>query len=101
MIDFLKEYGIDDISINNIKNNNSESTLFDLSCNKDNCINLINYMKNIGIMNIEELLTYEIDIFFVDYNKLLSKISNYNINEIVRLINSDYNNIDLLYNIIN
>ena len=101
MIDFLKEYEINDNIINNIKNNNSESTLFDLSCNKDNCIKLINYMKNIGIMNIDELLIYEIDIFFIDYDKLLNKITNYNINEIVRLINTDYNNVDILYNIVN
>lgn len=101
MIDFLKEYGISENTINNIKENNSESTLFDLTCNKDNCIRILNYMRELGIniSNVDNILIYRIDIFFLDFEEFVKKIAKCNIPILINLINDNYNNIDIINNI--
>ena len=44
--------------------NNDETAIFDLSCNPKDSVEIIKYMRNIGVTNIDELLIYRIDIFF-------------------------------------
>ena len=67
MIDFLKNAGIsNDVLVEMIKNND-ETSIFDLSCNDEDAIEIIKYMRNIGVTNIDELLIYRIDIFFLTF----------------------------------
>ena len=61
MIDFLKDANITDDTIIEIMKNNNEASLFNLSCNDEDAIQIINYMRGIGITNIDELLIYRID----------------------------------------
>ena len=56
MIDFLKDANITDDTIIEIMKNNNEASLFNLSCNDEDAIQIINYMRGIGITNIDELL---------------------------------------------
>ncbi len=96
MIDFLKNVGIsDDILIEMLKNNN-EAAIFDLSCNEEDAINIIKYMRNIGITNIDELLIYRIDIFFLTFEQFVKRLSKFNIPALVNHINDDYANIDII-----
>ena len=96
MIDFLKNVCIsDDILIEMLKNNN-EADIFDLSCNEEDAINIIKYMRNIGITNIDELLIYRIDIFFLTFEQFVKRLSKFNIPALVNLISEDYTNIDII-----
>lgn len=98
MIEFLKECNIDDKIIEKLKRIQSPSFLFDLNCNEEECVKIINYLKEIGIDNIEELLLYESEIFFKTKKNVENAFSNYNIEELVELINEDASNIEELYN---
>ena len=82
----LKELGINNNTIERIINNNSESIIFTIENNIENIREIINYMKQIGIYNIDELLVYEIDYFLLDINILKEKINN---QEIIDNINND------------
>lgn len=96
MIDFLKAADIsDDVLIEMIKNND-ETAIYDLSCNDEDAIEIIKYMKNIGITNIEELLTYKIDIFFLTFEQFIKRLSKFNIPALVNHINENYANIDII-----
>lgn len=96
MIDFLKEYNISENTIEELKKQSS-SFLFDLNCNEEECCKIINYLRTIGIENIDELLLYETDIFFKNKSKVELAFSKHNINELVELINQDYQEIEVLY----
>lgn len=96
MIDFLKAADIsDDVLIEMIKNND-ETAIYDLSCNDEDAIEIIKYMKNIGITNIEELLIYRIDIFFLTFEQFIKRLSKFNIPALVNHINENYANIDII-----
>lgn len=98
MINFLKEANISDEVIIEILKNNNEGSIFNLSCNEDDAIKIINYMREIGITNIDNLLIYRIDIFILIFKQFIKRISRFNIPVLVNLINEDYTNIDIINN---
>lgn len=96
MIDFLKNVGIsNDVLVEMIKNN-YETAIFDLSCNPKDSVEIIKYMRNIGVTNIDELLIYRIDIFFLTFEQFIKRLSKFNIPALVNHINDDYANIDII-----
>lgn len=96
MIDFLKDANITDDTIIEIMKNNNEASLFNLSCNDEDAIQIINYMRGIGITNIDELLIYRIDIFFITFEQFIKRLSKFNVPILVNLINNNYANIDII-----
>lgn len=96
MIDFLKDAGISNNVLVEIIKNNTETSIFDLSCNDEDAIEIIKYMRNIGITNIDELLIYRIDIFFLTFEQFIKRLSKFNIPALVNHINDDYANIDII-----
>lgn len=96
MIDFLKDVSINDNTIIEMMKNNNEASLFDLSCNDEDVIQIINYMRGIGITNIDELLIYRIDIFFLTFEQFIKRLSKFNVPVLVNLINENYANIDII-----
>lgn len=96
MIDFLKDANITDDTIIEIMKNNNEASLFNLSCNDEDAIQTINYMRGIGITNIDELLIYRIDIFFITFEQFIKRLSKFNVPILVNLINDNYANIDII-----
>ena len=96
MIDFLKKANInDEILIEIVKNNNS-SVLSSLVINEDECLKIIEYMKNIGFTCIDDLLINRIDLFLSSINKFIKKLSKFNIPVFVELVNNDYAMIDII-----
>ena len=96
MIDFLKDAGISNNVLVEMIKNNTETSIFDLSCNDEDAIEIIKYMRNIGITNIDELLIYRIDIFFITFEQFIKRLSKFNIPALVNHINDDYANIDII-----
>ena len=96
MIDFLKDANITDNTIIEMMKNNNEASLFNLSCNDEDAIQIINYMRGIGITNIDELLIYRIDIFFLTFEQFIKRLSKFNVPVLVNLINENYANIDII-----
>ncbi len=98
MIDFLKEINFNDEDIKKIVEYNTKSTLDNLSCNNINCLKIINYLKEIGVKNIVDLLTYEIDVFLLTFTDFIKKIRFFNVPVFVDAINDDYSVIREIYN---
>lgn len=92
MLDFLKELGISEETINYINENNDSNIIFDVDCNKYECIKIIEYLRGIGIKNIETLLINELQIFYKDESRIKEIFDKYknNLNEVVAAINEDY-----------
>lgn len=99
MIDFLRDANISETTIEKLYNEYNSSTIFDLSCNEDDCVKIINYFRELGILNIEELLLYEIDVFKMNFLKLVKKFSNFNIPLFVNTINDDYVAIEHIFDV--
>lgn len=94
-MDFLKVY-VDDKIIEEMKYKNNESILYDFVCNKDHVVLVIDYLSSIGISVIDELLVGKIDLFFQDLEEIQEHLNRYEIPVIVKMINEDISNFDLV-----
>jgi hypothetical protein len=97
MTDFLVVSGISLNTINQLKKN--ENLLSDLYDNKDEFINITNYLRMIGIKNIEEVLIYKPELFLESKDNLIYSLSQFDLPTIVNMINEDCTNIDLVYEV--
>jgi hypothetical protein len=97
MIDFLKEHGISEDTIKEISSNEYQEYLYDLNCNKEQCIKIIDYLRTIGIKNIDNLLINELDLFCQTKNEIEYAFSQCGIDKLVNLINEDYEEIEIIY----
>lgn len=88
MIDFLKECNISQNTIDKLYEK-YPSQLFNLNCNQDDCIEIIEYLRSIGIKPIEEILINNIELFYESKKDIVKKFDEQNINELVEKINSD------------
>ena len=96
MIDFLKRCNISTYTIKELSKKYS-SQLFNLNCNQDECIKVIEYLREIGINNVEELLINKIHLFYETKEDLIKLFSKHNILDLVQRINADYNEVDILF----
>ena len=99
MIDFLNDIGITFDTIKKIEKFNNNSSLFEIANNKEECIKIIDYLKELGITCIDELLIYEIDLFKKDLDYIIKKISKFNIPVFVNIVNDEYIAIENIYNV--
>lgn len=97
MLDYLKDVNISDTTIEKIKKENNEGSIYDLYCNKIVVIDIINYLREIGINCIDELLIYQVDIFYLSLDELKEMINKRDISEFVRKVNEDFLNISVLF----
>lgn len=97
MLDFLKECNISSNSIDRLLKEKYPSELYDLESNKKECTKIINYLKEIGITNIEELLVNKTELFYKTKRYIENKLSRYDQKIYVNLISDDYNKIDLFF----
>lgn len=93
-MEFLKEFAIDDMTLEKIKENNEESVIFNFLCFEDNAKKIITYLNEIGITVIADLLTNRLELFTLDVEKVKEHINNYNVEVLVQLINEDINTLN-------
>ncbi len=91
-MDFLIDLNIKKDTIENIKKLKGNNIEIDIKSNKEEITNIINYFKKLGINNIDELLIYELDTFFQDYDYIKENITS----NTVEQINDDYTYIENL-----
>ncbi len=97
MLEFLKKCNVSNNIIEEIEVSNDKSYLFDLNCNRKECIKIIDYLKEIGISVVDEILINETDIFFKTKEEIKEALSNFEIPQYVKEINNNYNEIEKLY----
>ncbi len=93
-MDFLKQY-ISPDTIDEIMEYWDEGIIFDITCNQDNTLKIIEFFNKIEIKVIDELLKRRLDIFLLPYEKIENTFSKYNIKTLVSIINEDIANIDV------
>ncbi len=94
-MDFLKDYVSDDV-IGEIISNNKDIVINDLIYNRDNVILILDYLKELGIKDIDDILILKIDFFFRDIDDIKKHFERYDKDVIVNLINEDISNLDLV-----
>lgn len=90
MLDFLKKCEISDEVIKDMSKVNSSANIYNFSCNQDEVVKIIEFLKKIGITCINQLLIHRIELFFdslVDFKKIFDKED---VDSFVRSINDDY-----------
>lgn len=94
MLDFLRECDISSNVIQKIEKENSKANIYNLCCNLEEVLKIVNYFKMLNINCIDELLIYRISFFFNSYEEIIKLFSKYNILDLVEKINEDYMVID-------
>ena len=95
-MNFLKELGIDDITIQKIKENNLPNVIRQFINDRENVKLIIKYFQDKKIEVVDDLLIRRIEIFSIDYNRLKKAFDNYNQSVLVALVNEDISAINFL-----
>lgn len=95
-MDFLIPLGFSENTITKIKENNLPSVVRQFICDRENATKIINYLNEIGILVIEDLLIRRLEIFSIDFNRLKKAIDHFNTPVLVALINEDISAINFL-----
>ena len=91
---FLIENGFKKSTIEKLQEKYDESILDVVSLEEENVKEVINYLKQIGIQNIEDLMIYQIELFTKDIDKIKKHFDKPNQYQMVEKINEDVMNID-------
>ena len=89
MLDFLRKYTSDSV-IAKIEKENSSANIYNLNCNFEEVCKIIEYLKELEVTCIDNLLIYRIDIFFRSLDDLKKIFDKYETNSLVQALNSDY-----------
>lgn len=95
-MNFLKELGIEDITIQKIKENNLPNVIRQFINDRENAKLIIKYFQDKKIEVVDDLLIRRIEIFSIDYNRLKKAFDNYNQSVLVALVNEDISAINFL-----
>ena len=97
-MDFLKQLGYTEQDINDIKDYNYDYTLDNIIINKEKVEDIIEYLLSIGIERntIKEIFMYQVGLFFKSKEEIKSSFDEYEIDSIVKSLNYDVNNIELI-----
>ena len=97
-MNYLKDLGFSDIEIKDIVNANYSYIIENLELNKTNIIDIINYLLEIGIEKsaIFEIFMYQVNLFFKTKDEIKTSFDEYEMDSIVKSVNYDVNNIELI-----
>ena len=89
MLDFLKELGIEDKTIDILNNKYYDNILYSLTCNEYEINKIIDYFNNVGITCIDELLINHIDLFLETKENIENSFNKYDMNILIPTLNSN------------
>lgn len=91
-MDYFKNYGLTDEDIEEIEEFLSDDDINNYYISELKVIEIIDYLKSIGIKNIKDILKYKSNIFYESVNNIKKNIKKDPI--IISLINEDIQNFD-------
>ena len=97
-MDFLLKYDLNDEDIEEIVNRNGEAIIKNVLLNKDNVVEVIDYLLEVGIDKsvIKELFVEQIGMFFRTKEEIADVFDEYEIDSIIKSLNYDVNTVDLI-----
>ena len=93
MIDLLIQNGINEEAIDML----DDYYLDVINTNIDDCLKIINYLKNIGIRDISLMFLNNTELFITSLKEVKDLFNRRDIDKIIELINLDISNVKLLY----
>ena len=93
---YLIDLGFSNTIIDDIKKKYDDSIIDLIKLDSDNITEIVNYLKEIGIKEVEELFSSYIELFLRDIDEVKDAFNKHNIDEIVNKINEDITNIELV-----
>ena len=97
-MEYLKNLGFSENDISDIKNNNYSNIIDNLELNKNNIIEIVGYLFEIGLekSTIKDIFVEQINLFFKTKDEIKGSFDEYEIDSIVKSLNFDVNNIELI-----
>ena len=97
-MEYLKEFGFNELEIKEIIDNNSSNIIENLILNRESISDIIDYLIGIGLQKdaIKEMFMYQIGLFFKTKNEIKTSFDEYEIDSIVKSLNYDVNNVELI-----
>lgn len=97
-MEFLKEVGFTSDDIERIKYYNYDYIETNLIENKENVIEILKYLEEIGVEKgtIKEIFMYQVGLFFKTKEEIKTSFDEYEISSIVKSLNYDVNNLELI-----
>ena len=92
-MNYLLNYGISEDVLENVVINNSEQTILDAEWNIERVVSSLDYLKEIGITEINNILLNRFDILLRGRKELEVKFNNLETKKIVDMINKDIQNV--------
>lgn len=97
-MDFLLEYGMTSDDVEQIVSRNQDGIIKNIVLNKNNVIDVINYLKEIGLNDsvIKEMFLYQIGMFFRTKDEIRGVFDEYEMDSILKSMNYDVNTVDMI-----
>lgn len=97
-MEFLYKYDITDEDIKLITERNGESIVKNVILNKDNVIEVIDYLLEVGVNKsvIRDLFIEQIGMFFRTKEEIVDVFDEYEMDSIIKSLNYDVNTVDLI-----
>lgn len=97
-MEFLYKYELTDDDIKEITERNGEAVVKNITLNKDNVIEVIDYLLEVGVNKsvIKDLFVQQIGMFFRTKEEIADVFDEYEIESIIKSLNYDVNTIDLI-----
>ncbi|MBQ8892216.1 MAG: hypothetical protein IJ068_05115 [Bacilli bacterium] len=97
-MEYLKDLGFSEYDISDIKNSNYSYIVENLELNSNNIIDIVKYLFEIGIEKntIKQIFIDQVNFLFKTKNEIKTSFDEYEIDSIVKSLNFDANNIELI-----
>ncbi len=97
-MEFLHKYDITDEDIKEITARNGEALIKNITLNKDNVIEVVDYLLSVGVNKnvIKDLFVEQIGMFFRTKEEIADVFDEYEIDSIIKSLNYDVNTVDLI-----
>lgn len=97
-MNFLLNYGFNDKDLDEIINSNDPSILYNVEMNKKNVLEVLDYLKEIGVNDnaLKDMFIYQIGMFFRTKEEIKNVFDEYEMDSIIKSLNYDVNTVDLI-----
>ena len=97
-MDFLLNYGLDEKGIDEIIKSNDPSIIYNVTLNKKNVLEVLDYLKEIGVNDsaIKDLFLHQIGMFYRTKDEVKNVFDEYEMDSIIKSLNYDVNTVDLI-----
>ena len=93
-MDYFKKYGLNEEDINEIENYIEDDDINNYYVNELEIIQILDYLTEIGLNNIKDILKYKTNIFYEKLNNIIKSFEDRK--DVVKLINEDITNFELI-----